>query len=89
MSLMLIELARNLRAAPPEMIETVACTIYDTDEDIVDEAIADHVAKGDTSWLEGRHPRLAWEQVEASVQEAYRRRARAAISVLASSVRPT
>lgn len=64
-------------------IEIAAMAIYETDEDMVDENMAHALAKGDTSWSELRYPRLGWGTLAASVQTAYRRRARAAFAAVA------
>ena len=82
MPLVLLDFARNSHAGQPEMIEAVARILYETDEDIVDEAIAELTATGEVAWQEGRNPRLVWDDLDGTLQLAYRRRARAAIAVM-------
>lgn len=64
------------------VIETVAIALYDTDEDITDEAMALRGAKLERSWSEIRSPRLDWALMQPTVKDAYRRRAMAALSAL-------
>lgn len=57
--------------------------LYETDEDLVDEAISRRMATGDFGWSEIRHPRLTWSDLDPMTLAAYRRRGRAALAALA------
>jgi len=61
------------------MVERVAQTLYETDEDILDEAISRMIAAGQR-WSEADHPRMSWKNLEEVIREGYRRRSRAAIA---------
>jgi len=68
----------NQDISDEERIERMAEAIFNTDEDIVDEKVADGVAAGDRSVMRRRSIRVRWELAPESQRQLYRRRARAA-----------
>lgn len=65
-----------------DLIETAARTLYETDEDMTDEAISALTAAGNSSWQEKRCPRLGWDELDPALRDAYRRRIRAILALL-------
>ena len=64
-----------------------ARTLYETDEDITDEAVSALVAKGFTSWHDRSMARQKWDELAPEVQLAYVRRAKAALALIEDMLR--
>jgi hypothetical protein len=59
-----------------------AVALFDCDEDMADERISQHLARGDKSWP-AMGPREAWTDLPVETQQAYLRRVRAVLAAAA------
>lgn len=61
-----------------DILNAIAIALYETDEAILDEAIAGRIAMGDLSWKASSHPHIQFSEIAPELRRAYLRRARAA-----------
>ena len=64
-------------------VARAAQALFECDEDMTDERIADRMAAGDRSWQTAASRRECWATQATDIQHAYMRRARAALAAAA------
>lgn len=63
-------------------IERMAEAIFNTDEDMKDEAVGIAIKGGDKDAMRNRETRIRWEHIDPKIQIVYRRRALAASAAI-------